>query len=294
MGNEGTTDFEKEGKYYYYIYQTTVQNPELQIQENGTFSPVDPRNVLQRASVTSAAPSNFGARSDRIINVYADTILHDFRQVKVWDEQVRRTAVNDYLLCSAYQNWNPSFFPEVVDGQNERVPQGDLFFDYTNGLMRVDSDDGAETYYVTYVFDLFPPQDLKNFLDLTLQELNVAGADVGGHITTYKDVDSTPQYWDAPLTFGVVSKAFRRIATDSVFWKNFLIWVEGNNGASLARESSEYYQNLFLEISKSIKKVHYIAAPSPAFSVFESLGFGQLGINSSRFRELRINRVSTF
>jgi len=292
-GMIGTGSFSPYTTYYYIIQYTSSVDDTYELLENGTFVAYAQNDFSSSQALTTLADAHRSSsqRINRIINNYADTILHDFRQLRVWDEQVRRSGADPYLLRLTYRNWNAAFTPEVINSQNELLSQSECSFDYVNGTTMVASDTGDEDFYVTYDFDALPHRDLEAMLQLTLMEVNLGG---DGFVTSYSNVDDTPEYWDAPLTFGLVSKAFFRLATDSGLWRSYLIWAVPDSGIGLAKEAAAYYQGLFDKSIANIKRLHYIAAPTAAFRMFESVGFGNVGINSSRFRELRVNRVSTF
>lgn len=299
-GNGGTLTLTPGTKYYYRIIVKTSQDDSSQIIEAGTLltkSEIDVRPTV--AATTSArAAQTTSERVNLLIDQYLDAILHEFRQLRVWDEHARRTSNDCKLLRLTYRHLNPSFYPEVWTGQNEKLEANDFEVEYDSGALRVVStvrpDSGYEDYFVTYEFDLFPAKDLEILLNLTLQELNLAGAANGGYITNYATIDSAPPYWDAPLVYGTLTKAFNRLASDSALWKNFLIWADSaqTQGPQIAKESASYYNEQMNNLTQSLKKLHLVASPSSSFDLFRQVGFGFFAVGGSKFRELRINRLS--
>jgi hypothetical protein len=196
-------------------------------------------------------------------------------------------------LRITYTPVNEAFYPEVWDGQNNRVPPGSVTFDFNQGSFIVDGDDGNQDYFVTYEANLFPALVLENFLTLTLMEIN-SSAEQGTHLTNYTTIVESPLFWDGPLVYGASAKCFMRLATDGTLWKNFLIWQEGSNGQTIAKEASQYYQAQFDDMRKSVKREKFLAHPSFSFELFRSTGLGILNPYSSKFRGLQINRMSQY
>lgn len=293
-GNSGTETFSATQTYCYQIFYNTISDSTFVLFENGTFqASLSTDTELTVALATHAQAIEVSPRVDTILNKYLDTIIHDFRQIRVWDEHARRSAGDPFLLRLSYRHLNLAFYPEVFDGQNNPVPPKQYAINFIEGNLRIAGDLGFTDYFVTYEFNLFPAEELQALLNLTLQEVNVAG-EAGDYLTSYSTVEETPLYWDAPLTLGTAAKAFKRLATDSLLWANYLIWADPNNGPQLAQEASQYYQELFSTSAARTKKAHYIALPTAAFTAFESTGFGNFGILAGKFRELRLNTVNSF
>lgn len=293
-GNGGTSSLEKTKKYYY-IIQLILDSGDVIAVESGYFSVYSQDDTIRfettAVSTHARAASTGDVRADRIINNLVDPILGTFRQIRVWDEHARRSATDPGKLLLTYRDWNPVAMPEVWDAQNNRVAGNRLQIDYNDGTIYVDGDDGYQDYFVTYEFDFFPARTLKGFLDLTLQELNISGAANGGFITTYATVSDAPSYWDAPLAFGAVVKAFRRLASDSGLWQNRLIWADGSQGPELARGMAEAYDATLADLKQSIKKLHLIANPSFNFSLYMGQGVGFYGLGGNRFQNISVNRL---
>lgn len=295
-GNTGTTDLDA-NKDYPYLMQIYLENGNLHLAEVGVMRFLDPDEPAPpiTASSSRARAANTGSeRTDNIINNFVDVLLRDFRQLRVWDEHVRRSGNDPFTLFACYRNWNPGFFPEVWDAQNDPINSSQIVADFNNATVRVSNDDGNEDYFVTYEFDLFPVQDLLNMLGITLQEMNIGGAADGGHITDFATVDDAPTYWDGLLALGVVAKAFQRLAVDSGLWKNYLIWVDGERGQQLAKDASDYYTARWDSLIVSLKRVHLLAQPTEAFAQFRSIGFGFFALEGGKFRGLEVNKLTTF
>jgi len=302
-GNGGTTDLTAGTTYYYRITTFTTQDESDQLLESGTIitrSETDTTPIVA-ITTTARAAQTASPRVNNLIDAYLDAMLHDFRQLRVWDEHARRVSNDSTLLRLTYRNINPRFFPEVWNGQNQPLEANDFEIEYDAGTVRITSptsknaDDGFEDYFVTYEFDMFPARDLEIFLDLTLQELNIAGAANGGFITDYANIDDAPLNWDGPLVSGALVKAFRRLASDSGLWKNYLIWSDGAQtaGPQIATESAAFFNDQYTNLQASIKQLHLLARPTEAFNLFQQVGFGFFAVAGSKFRELRVNRLST-
>lgn len=229
-----------------------------------------------------------------IINEYVDVLLHDFRQLTVWDEHARRDGNDPTLLRLTYGNWNKDYQIGIYNSQNNRIPAMSAYIDPVEGTVRIDNDSGYDDYFITYQFDMFPPKDLEILVRLKLQELNVLGAAEGGYLTNYRNIDEAPGYWDGPLALGVVAEAFKRLQSDGSLWKNYLIWQNGAEGQRIAGDMAAQYFNMYLDMSKSLKKQHLIAKPTSTFDLFQSVGFGFYSAGGSKFRGLQINRLTIY
>jgi hypothetical protein len=298
-GSGGTNDLQPQTEYTYKVYTTLSGEERPRLHEAGTLTPrsADDLSPLTAKHSLAEAAGEGTTRVRNLIDNYLDVILHEFRQLKVWDEHARRSANNPKLLHLTYQNLNPTFPTEVFNGQNERIPDIDYTILHKQGLLRVHTDSGNDDYFVTYSFNYFPAPELQSLLELTLQELNLSGGQggaPGGFLTYYTDINTAPAYWDAALVFGAASKAFRRLAVDSGLWKNYLIWVSDNNGPNLAREYADYYQAELDSIKSQLKRIFLIARPTIAFQAFRTRGWGAMGLGSSRFRELRLNQIGMY
>jgi len=293
-GNGGTSDLTPGTTFHYTIVVTLSASGDLTI-ETGTIISVDSDDSTPRtAASTRARAATFSSdRVNTLINEFLDVHLHDFRQLKVWDEHARRSGPDPLILQLTYRNWNNTN-PEVFDAQNDRISCDKITVDPENGTVRISGDTGSEDYFVTYEFDLFPPKDLEIMLRLKLQELNVAGAAEGGHLTAFKIIDEAPTFWDGPLAVGTIAEAFKRLSTDSGLWKNYLIWQDGTKGQQIASDAAEWWWQWFIKLSLGLKQGHFIAQPTTSFELFRSIGFGFFATSGSKFRELRINRLSVF
>lgn len=260
--------------------------------------PVKADFTLADAVVPPGGPVNlvppYTARTARIINNYADASLGEWRQLRVWDEHPRRRTDNPLMMHLTYQNLNGNFVPEVWDAQNNRVDPIRVTVDYPRGYIQIDGDTGNDDYFVTYDFDYFPGGLCFAWLNLTLNEINASVDSNGGFLTQYTTIDQAPEFWDAPLTLGLLVKAWRRLFTDSWLWKNRLIWADGSTGPQMALEAANAYLSMYDELRKSVKRQHLLAKPTHSFELFETIGFGFFAVGGSKFRELRLNRLSTF
>jgi len=298
-GNLSTTDLQLRNYYYEILAQLTVDGPFV-VLKAGEVVVNNPHHLAttSRSLTTTATPlQSYSPRVNKIINSYVDAILHDFRQLQVWDERGHRSAHDPGLLLTAYQNWNTAFTPEVFDIQNNRVNANLVAVDYSKGAVRITGDTGHNDYFITYRFDLFPAPDLQALLELTLQEINLMPGPTPGstYQTSYGTVDEAPLTWDAPLTYGVVAKAFRRLAMDSGIWKNSLIWTDpANGGAALANQAAEYYSTIFTSTAGATKTKHYISLPTSSWLRFSRQGVGGYVTDSTRFRELTISRMPSW
>lgn len=245
--------------------------------------------------MSNATPSATGkARTDRLVNAYLDTILHDFRQVRVWEEHAKRTGDDLLTLSLTYKPINElATTNEIWRFDNTRVLDTDVTWDHNNSSFTVSGDDGNQDYFATYTFTFFSNAELINLLNLTVQEVNLA-SDAGLHVTTYESIEDTPTYWDAPIVFGAAAKAFRRLQTETAFWHNRLIWADGTEGPNLAVASADYYQSLFDKAAVNTKRIRYLAAATDAWLIFRNVGFGFFNPNSPKFRGMVVNRLPRY
>lgn len=282
--------------YHYKIWLTTDYAGTF-VYEEGTIEPILERTDLGSALATNAVASShlLTERTRKLIDEYLDTIIHDFRQLRVWDEHARRDPNDPKRLWLTYQNWNSRFYPQVFDGGNNPITADKLQIDFKHGTLVVTTDDGNQDYFVTYEMNLFPADQLLALLQLTLMEIN-STAEQGTHLTYYPDIDHSPPFWDGPLVYGTVAKAFRRLQTDGTLWKNFLIWQDGNNGQTIASEASSYYQAQFDDLRKSLKRGQYLAKPGLLYQFFTAKGFGGSGLPyTGRFTAMMQNtRISVY
>lgn len=249
--------------------------------------------VSYTAKTTTAPASIFvGGRTANIIDNYLDAILGDYRQLKVWDEHARRTSPDPLTFKLTYEHLNPSAPVEVFNGQNQVIDPRLVSVDYGFGTFFVIGDDGNQDYYVTYHFDFFPEEVLSAYVNQTLQEINVS-AEAGTYITNYDTVDASPTAWDGVITSGAAAKAFRRLATDGLLWRNFLIFQDGSAAQQMAVDAAQSYSTFYDSLRFSVKRAYYLALPSDAFTLFTNTGFGFLN-TYGKYRGLRINRLSNY
>lgn len=293
--DKATTELFEFSEYYYCIQIETDYIEGIRLIEEGKLTPLEKITQIGPAKITNADRTNIhlSDRVKKLIDVYLDSILNDFRQLRVWDELLRRSANDPKLLMATYRDWNRTFTPQVFDSNNDPIHPDRLIVDYKRGEISIKDDPGYETYFVTYEFNLFTDEHLLPLLELTLQEIN-ASSEPGTHVSDYPDIDSAPPNWDAPLVFGAASKAFRRIASDNAIWKNYLIWQSGEQGSQLASDAASYYQSQFDTMKLGVKRARYIGKATLAYDVFRTIGFGQVSPYSGRFRGLRINRITSY
>jgi hypothetical protein len=280
--------------FYYKITYNETYNQDAVLDE-GLIYPVSEITDRGKALSTNADGSRgvYSARVSKLIDEYLDTIIHDFRQLRVWDEHARRTSPDTKKLVLTYQNWNTAFEPEVFNGNNESIKSSLLQVDYENGYLIVENDDGNQDYFITYETNLFPANQLKSFLDLTLMEIN-SSAQQGTYLTNYPTIDATPENWDAALVFGAASKVFKRLQSDGTLWKNFLIWQDGQGGQALAGDSADYYNNQFNDIKQSLKMGKFISKPGSLYNAFLNKGFLGAFSANARWRSYQVSRASLY
>lgn len=282
------------GTLFYYSIQVTIGAETKTIETGRIIASEEFTDTLETADTTTAPKSLlYPTRTANLIDGPLDAILHDFRQLKVWDEHVRRAGDDPLRLVSTFRNWNPTVPIEVIDGNNIEVSPANLLINYQGGTLVVTTDDGDQDYFVTYTFNMFPEIDFYNFLYISLHEIN-SSAEVGTYLTGYATIEATPQHWDGPLVMGAIAKAFNRLATDGTLWKNWLVWQEGNNGQQIAAQAAQYYQNSFDSLRNSVKRGHYLAGPTSTFDIFRNTGFGFAGPYSGKFRGLQVNRMAIY
>lgn len=290
--NTGTLSAGRE--YYYRIDINSSFAGVFALEEGVIATKIEVTDVgFTVATTARKTPPIAGTRMGRLVDEYLDTILHEFRQLRVWDEHARRSSSDPKTFLLTYQNWNGNFQPMIVDGNNNTVQMSLVQIDYDRGSVVVSSDDGNQDYFVTYEFDLFPPEQLMALVNLTLQEIN-SSAEPGTHLTAYQTVDGAPLFWDGPLVLGAAAKAFKRLSTDGMLWKNFLIWQDGSTGHQIAGDSCQYYQTNFDSVRMSVKRGQFLAGPTGAYDMFRNMGFGSINPYSGKFRGLRVNRMATY
>lgn len=268
-------------KQYLYTLQATLGSDPPAILEKGVLLPLTSKADFAEAFHSSAggAVKNLNDRYVRLIDNYLDSLLGTFRELRVWDEHVRRDANDPKRLISTWPQWNHRHRPEIFDGQNQAVPFYKLKFDYEKGTFSVDGDSGHSDYFATYRFNYFPAKLLQAYIDLTLQELNVSS--IQGRRVVYEAVDQTPEWYDAPLVFGALAKAYKKLQLDSALWVNSLIWKDIGSGSSVAGDMAAYYSGKLDVAMESLNLDNSIGRASSAFELFRYVGFAPYGSASS-------------
>lgn len=256
-----------------------------------------------------------GGRAALIIDGFLDAILGDYRQLKVWDEHARRKANNPLLLQLTYEYINHFTTPEIYNGKNQEIDPSLVNFDFRNGMFSVANDDGNQDYFVTYTFNFFPEPILRMYMQQTVLIMNFVGAGAGGgYITNYTSLEQTPASWDGLIALGAAALAWKRLATNGVLWRNFLIFdgdvgEGGSSGGGIqspggqaalqaAGDAATYYQGLFDSYAAATKYDRFVIPPTEAWEVFATTGFGSYGhigtgnqVWSSKFRGLTVNKA---
>ena len=250
-----------------------------------------------------------GGRASLIIDGFLDAILGDYRQLKVWDEHARRMANDPFKLRLTYEYINHFTTPEVYDGQNQLVDFSLVNFDFRNGWFSVFNDDGNQDYFCTYTFNFFPETILRMYMQQTVLNINFVGVGAGGgYLTYYTTLESTPASWDGLIALGAAALAWKRLATNGVLWRNFLIFdgdvgegIEAPGGAAAmqaANDAATYYQGLFDSYAAATKFDRFVIPPTEIWEVFATTGFGSYGnigtqnqVWGSKFRGLTINKA---
>jgi len=271
--------------------------------------PGDPGYSSEVAYSTYAdACITVGGRASLIIDGFLDAILGDYRQLKVWDEHARRKANDPFQLQLTYEYLNHFTTPEIYDGQNMPVDFSQVSFDFRNGLFSVAGDDGTQDYFCTYTFNFFPEPILRMYMQQVVLIMNFIGAGAGGgYITNYTTLEETPATWDGLIALGAASLAWKRLATNGVLWRNWLIF-EGDVGEGVtapggaaaqqaANDAASFYQGMFDSYAAATKFDRYVIPPTQYWEIFATTGFGSYGILgtqnqvwSSRFRGLTVNK----
>lgn len=234
------------------------------------------------------ASATSSTRANTLIDNYLDGILSEFRAIRVWDERSRRTTEDPLLHRLTYRNLLPSSPVEVYDQNNNRVPPADVT-GYSDGTFTVSTDDGNRVYFATYDFNYFPSELLKQFLDITMAELN-ASADQQTYVTSYT-LDSAPAYYDGPLIAGTLAKAYRKLVNDSMLWKNYMIYQNGDTMQQQMAAASQEAQGMFMELRLGAKRVKFLAKPGHLYEMFRNTGFGGVNAFSGKWRGLEVNRI---
>ncbi len=240
--------------------------------------------------VSGADPSETSSdRANRIIDDMVDGPLSEYRALRVWDEHARRTAEDPLLFRLTYRPFNTSFPLEVFDQHNNRVSPLNVTSYGSEGTFSISTDDGNKDFFATYEFNYFPSELLLQFLQLSMAELN-ASADTSAYVTNYT-LESAPDYFDGPLAVGTLAKAFRKLSTDTMLWKNFLIWPNGDVAQQVAAATAQEYLAMFMELRLGAKRGKFIARPSQAYEAFRNTGFGGINAFTGKWRGLEVNKI---
>jgi hypothetical protein len=282
--------------------------------------PEIPSCVDHSYSTYADACVTVGGRAALIIDGFLDAILGDYRQLRVWDEHARRTANDPLKLRLTYEYLNQYTTPEIYDGQNKEVDFNLVNFDFRNGLFSVADDDGNQDYFVTYTFNFFPETILRMYMQQTVLIMNFVGAGAGGgYLTNYTTLEETPASWDGLIALGAAALAWKRLATNGVLWRNFLIFdgdvgeggssgggIQSPGGAAAmqaANDASTYYQGLFDAYAAATKFDRFVIPPTEYWQVFSTTGFGSYGhmgvgtgnqIWEGKFRGLTVNKSFSY
>lgn len=271
--------------------------------------PGDPGYSSETAYSTYAdAVVTVGGRAQLIIDGFLDAILGDFRQLMVHDEHARRNANDPTRLRLTYEYLNHFTVPEIFDGQNNRIDFSEVAFDFRNGMFSVASDDGNQDYFCTYTFNFFPEPILRMYMQQTVLNINFVGVGAGGgYLTNYTSLDQVPASWDGLIALGAAAMAWKRLATNGVIWRNWLIFdgdvgdgIQAPGGAAAqqaANDAATYYQGLFDQYAAATKFDRFVIPPTEMWYIFATTGFGSYGpmgtqnqIWEGKFRGLRINK----
>jgi hypothetical protein len=296
VSNTITNTLDPEEDYHYRIELTGSYLAGTQVLEVGKLLSLSMETQTLTAMSTTADPSSdtYSERVQRLIDAYLDNILHDYRQLKVWDEHARRSAHDPLDLKLTYPHMNRVIPPEIYDQTQQPIAIDRIIADYDRSLVRVKGDDGNQDYFVTYEMNLFPPEDLYHLLNLTLMEINATAPPTGGRLTSYLTIDEAPLVWDAPLVLGTAAKAFLRLASDGTLWRNRLIWADGGEGQQVAMSQAQTYFQGFQSTALATKMGHYLARPTAVYDLFRVTGFGFVNPQGSKFRGLRVNRIVNY
>lgn len=271
-------------------------------------SPPIPACVDHAYSTYSDAVVTVGGRAALIIDGFLDAILGDYRQLKVWDEHARRMANDPTQFRLTYEYINHFTIPEIYDGQNNQVDFSEVLFDFRNGSFSVLTDDGTQDYFCTYTFNFFPEPILRMYMQQTVLNINFVGVGAGGgYLTNYTSLEETPASWDGLIALGAAALAWKRLATNGVLWRNWLIF-EGDVGEGVtapggqaaqaaANDAATWYQGMFDSYAAATKFDRFVIPPTEAWEIFATTGFGSYGmigtqnqVWSSKFRGLTVNK----
>jgi hypothetical protein len=249
-----------------------------------------------------------GGRASLIIDGFLDAILGDFRQLFVHDEHARRMANDPFEFRLTYEYLNRFMTPEIYDGYNNRIDFSEVTFDFRNGRFSVASDDGNQDYFCSYSFNFFPEPILRMYMQQTVLNINFVGVGAGGgYLTSYTSLEQVPPSWDGLIALGAAALAWKRLATNGVIWRNWLIFsgdtgdgVEAPGGAAAqqaANDAAQWYQTMFDSYAAATKFDRYVIPPTEIWEVFATTGFGSYGhigtgnqVWGGKFRGLTINK----
>jgi len=246
--------------------------------------------------VTSADAAQTGsAKANGLIDGPIDAILHNFRQLPLWDEHVRRGPGGDFYV--SYKPINTDGYFEVYDAYNNLIDPSNYTVTPAAGKITIATDDTASgDYFISYEANLFPASDLYQLMIATMYEINGIVPDGGHQVTSYNGIDEVPATFDGALVAGTVTKAFGRLLSDSGLWLDSYIWADAEAGKSQAQSQIDWYKDLFIRLAEGAKRQAALALPTPAYTAFSSFGLGFYGPNglTGKWRGMRVNRISSY
>lgn len=238
------------------------------------------------------SPDITDERTAGIIQNYLYPMLGIFMRLQVWDEKMAVLDPTIGSVQSTYGNWIAPASVQIYRNEDQLLING---VDYTvsdqvNGIVgiTVPSTMVGSDFFCSYMFRYFTDAELQSFCNLGLQIIN-ASSTAMTHVTAYTTVDSSPGYWDGPITLWAYACCLERLLLDSLIWKPYLIYQDGAAAQGILEAELAASKAAFTELAQSVKNVHYIHKVTMAYEAFALSGIGSFGIGN-RLRGFRSNR----
>jgi len=248
---------------------------------------------------------NATQRKQNIVNNYVVPMLGVLTKLQVWDELAKVVNSSQGIIQVTYQNLLTDFNEEIFQNDNEKVDSSLFTVDKPNGIITFQEPQSSEPssssppvltvdmegadFFVTYRFNYFADMDLSSFVDLGLVLVN-ASSEPNTHLNNYT-LESAPPYWDAPIALYTYMRALETMLTDTLIWKNYLIFQDGAAAQGLLEAEIARTGQLFHDLRVSVKRVHLVKQAGYLYDVFASSGIGSFTRFSRRLRGFRSNRI---
>ena len=206
-------------------------------------------------------------RMANLIHALESDFIYEAQHIPVYWEQAQRTH-NHKKFNLAYGNWLKDPRP-LLRLNGELINKG-WYADYCGNIYFEKELDRSDVVSVQYQFAYFSRAELVSFINEGLRSLN----SIPPATNSYRDVTSTPNFWDYGILLMAAVHALRRLVFGLNFQEKRVIFGEPGasgqdegykNAQQLFQSLYNDYNTLWLEISKGIKKelpaTSYVIAP---------------------------------